>query len=208
MYVRGWCSKHYSSWWYYGDPLKAKKPEPRGSSCSIPECSKKVQARGWCHTHYKRWEMQGDPTFVTIPTRKPCSVKGCLKLSIARSLCSKHYQAAEYEKTKTDPVTFLSRSYQRARSRTLGHGNAITKQYYKFDPICSREEWINTFKVDPDFLRCYRQWQLSGFKSAMFPVPDHDTDNGLGYTIRNIEWVTTYENNSRAAKKANEKRAA
>lgn len=30
-------------------------------TCSVPDCTRPVEARGWCQTHYMQWRRTGDP---------------------------------------------------------------------------------------------------------------------------------------------------
>lgn len=60
--ARGWCSKHYSRWRKYGDPLKLG-PKPEGPrKCSVEGCETKYHARGFCQNHLVKFKKYGDPT--------------------------------------------------------------------------------------------------------------------------------------------------
>lgn len=59
--ARGWCSKHYSRWRRFGDPL-ALGYDPLPEGCAVDGCARKPVARGWCDPHYRKWRKYGDPT--------------------------------------------------------------------------------------------------------------------------------------------------
>jgi hypothetical protein len=200
--------------------------------CTVEGCAKQSNARGLCRKHYSRFKRHGDPNRVrTISTEGTCTILGCALNRWARGLCQMHWHRIKrtgdagspnsrfylFEKFKIDtrddsklwrdrkvrPDVFLYLAHKEAKKRVMGNSEGSIR-YYKFDPIMSLEEWLETYINDPDFLKCYREWQLSGFQRRMCPVPDHDTENGQGYTVRNIEWVPFFENSLRA----NEKRVA
>lgn len=206
---RDLCKGHYRNYLKYGSPLategtcvalKCIYPKYARSKyclkhadqnlCSVTGCGKAHDTGGYCFLHFSRWRRTGDP--------------------LKKQRKDYGFRIDDKSLRKTNPVSFLWWSYNQALSRVRGTGSAgkTGAQYYKFDPIMTRDEWISLYSTDPEFLACYKNWQLSGFQRRMCPVPDHDTENGLGYTAKNIEWVPLYENSLRAIAKTNERRAA
>lgn len=62
--ARTWCSKHYSRWQRYGDPLaevRYRAEAYAGKPCTVEGCKATPQARGYCPPHYQRWRAYGDP---------------------------------------------------------------------------------------------------------------------------------------------------
>lgn len=60
----GWCGRHYSRWYRYGDPLAPMRRRANGEpvpKCAAVHCGRDAQARGLCSTHYRRWRLYGDP---------------------------------------------------------------------------------------------------------------------------------------------------
>ncbi len=57
--ARGWCIKHYLSWYNHGDPLKAKRKIRK--SCKIENCERLAFGYSLCSLHYNRWRKHGDP---------------------------------------------------------------------------------------------------------------------------------------------------
>lgn len=67
--TRGWCARHYRSWYRHGDPL-ASRPAPLvgqnphdnlARPCSVAKCKRGHYAKGFCNLHWKRWRKHGDP---------------------------------------------------------------------------------------------------------------------------------------------------
>jgi hypothetical protein len=57
--ARGWCNKHWTRWWKYGDPLVIFKRHISGRACKEIGCDEPHYARGWCSPHYSRWKKTG-----------------------------------------------------------------------------------------------------------------------------------------------------
>ena len=95
--ARGWCHRHYSRWYKYGDPEEpirsrgGRKPSEVDNLCEIDGCAKAVRGRGWCWFHYQRWYRYGDPLREPEP-RQPCLVEGCKNLRCGHGYCPKHYK--------------------------------------------------------------------------------------------------------------------
>lgn len=72
---RGWCSRHYDEWFYYG----VGRPK-----CSVDGCARNLKARGLCAKHYKQYLHHG-------VDRPICSVADCDKKVEAHGMCRAHY---------------------------------------------------------------------------------------------------------------------
>lgn len=57
-FTKGYCSKHYSRWKKYGDPLKIVKPR-RDPVCTVEGCERPHESMGFCSLHYQR-SQKGD----------------------------------------------------------------------------------------------------------------------------------------------------
>lgn len=106
----------------------------------------------------------------------------------------------QFELRKSDPKVFLKLNYSMRVSLVRGRNGPDSKLYYKGLPLMPRQEYVDTYLMDPEFLRLYRDWQLSGFEKRLTPTPDR-IDSEEGYLVKNIEWVTHSENCRRAAEK-------
>lgn len=69
------------------------------STCSMPDCTRRVLARGLCGAHYQRLMLHGH-VLPTTPIRQRyapdaiCSILDCGRPVKSRGLCSMHYQRA------------------------------------------------------------------------------------------------------------------
>lgn len=64
VFSSGWCSKHYSTWYRYGDPQHpVKRRQKQGDKCTAPEgCDKKPQRHQLCVGHARLQELYGETT--------------------------------------------------------------------------------------------------------------------------------------------------
>ena len=60
-------------------------------------------------------------------------------------------------------------------------------------PKCTREEFINKFKNDSNFLNQWKKWKDSGFKRGSAPSIDR-IDSSIGYLIDNLQFLSNIEN--------------
>ena len=67
--ARGYCSRHWTKWKKYGDPLADQRrllPE----KCQIDGCTNPPASRGWCDIHYCRWKRHGNPLIIKRTGKK------------------------------------------------------------------------------------------------------------------------------------------
>lgn len=107
----GFCTKHYSRWRRYGDPIAGGPEQDRSKwktvevgerdprKCKIDGCSYPKLAQGLCSMHYARWTKHGDPLAggafrkpAASQVRARCKVEGCDQTSVTRGMCPGHYQ--------------------------------------------------------------------------------------------------------------------
>lgn len=60
---RDWCSKHYTRWRRWGDPLGAAPAAPARNTCRVAECGRSTRARlgTYCRLHAQRLRKHGEP---------------------------------------------------------------------------------------------------------------------------------------------------
>lgn len=57
--ARGWCKKHYSRWFRYGDVNIRKNTEQRGA-CTVEGCTRPQKTNHLCGAHQRRAYLWGD----------------------------------------------------------------------------------------------------------------------------------------------------
>lgn len=57
-HAKGWCRKHYTRWYNYGDPSIVKNGN---NVCGVNGCTNKYYSTGYCKTHYQHFYRHGDP---------------------------------------------------------------------------------------------------------------------------------------------------
>lgn len=89
-------------------------------------------------------------------------------------------------KRETRPKFYLGTVYSTIKARVT-HKDKLRPKYFGLD-VCTRDEFINRFINDEQFLKLYKEWQVSGFKRIKCPSIDR-IDNEKGYTLNNIEFI-------------------
>lgn len=104
----------------------------------------------------------------------------------------------KYEKTKKG---FLMRAYRNMKSRIEG---IQKKKYhlYKGKELLDKELFYSWSLEHPEFNRLFKDYEDSGYTRKLAPSPDR-IDSRKGYTIENIQWVTTSENSANVGRKNN-----
>lgn len=80
-------------------------------------------------------------------------------------------------------------------SRRVKTFDPLRPNYYG-KPICTKEEFINKFLTDAQFLALYKKWQDAGFTRAASPAIDR-INNNLGYTLDNLEFISHRVNSTK-----------
>lgn len=99
-----------------------------------------------------------------------------------------------------EPLFYLRRIYAQIRNRCSDPGHRSAKSYYG-KSFCPRAVFLCRFGDDPEFLRLYKQWQLSGFSHSLSPSVDR-INNQEGYTLENMQIMTLGENSCKDKKQA------
>lgn len=93
---------------------------------------------------------------------------------------------------------FLMRTYRNMESRVTG----IQKNkahLYKGLELLTRDSFYFWSQGDKDFLRLFTEWESKGFPRMEGPSIDR-IDSSKGYTLDNIQWITTRENSLKGLK--------
>ena len=100
-------------------------------------------------------------------------------------------------KRETRPSFYLGTCYSEMSRRTKFFDPKRPQYFGK--AICTKEEFINRFINDKNFLLLYEGWQKSGFKRKNSTSIDR-VNNNLDYTIDNLEFISHYENSTKDVK--------
>lgn len=94
-------------------------------------------------------------------------------------------------KRETKPSYYLGTCYSEI-SRRVKTKTIQRTRYYGL-PKCTKEEFMNKFINDEQFLKLYKGWQDCNFKRGSAPSIDR-IDNNKGYLIDNIEFIQNDKN--------------
>lgn len=130
--------------------------------------------------------------------RKMVVCKRCdkYKLHFGLDMCS---ACLRRTKRETKPSFYLGTCYSEL-SRRVKTFDPLRPNYYG-KKKCTKEQFINKFLNDKDFLKLYKQWQDSGFKRKSAPTIDR-IKNNLNYKLDNLRFISHYENSTKDIKKA------
>lgn len=127
-----------------------------------------------------------------------CAVENCNKPRklekktghVASSFCTTHAGKATI-------TAFLNKMYRDMRARVNGtkKGTKAKKfeHLYKGKPIMPKDVFMQWAKNHPDFLSLYKQYVMSDFERSLAPSLNR-MNSKKGYTLDNVEWMTTGQN--------------
>jgi hypothetical protein len=123
--------------------------------------------------------------------KKPkCQYKDCKKHSRNKDIyCNRHA-------SKVTINRFLSRVYYKMRRRTQGK-DTNTPHLYINKPLLNKEVFFTWSRNHPEFLRLYKTWLNCDLDRKLVPSVNRLT-SGRGYTLDNMEWVTSSTNSKLA----------
>lgn len=94
---------------------------------------------------------------------------------------------------RKNSLTFLKNTYSYIKNRCKNKYKATTSKYYYGKEYCSKEEFLNKFKNNKQFLDLFRRWQDSNFEYKEIPSINR-LDNNKGYLPDNLEFITHSKN--------------
>lgn len=106
--AKGYCTKHSTRFYRYGDPNIIYRTGRPSRRCSISDCNRKHEGLGYCVKHYQRFKKYGVPTMTyeilhDVQPRK-CSLSYCNRKYSAKGLCINHYQQMVARKKKNPSI--------------------------------------------------------------------------------------------------------
>lgn len=111
--------------------------------------------------------------------------------------CTKRYmrerdtREIDKRRYRTNPDRYLKHKYYMMKRRVEGKTN---HQSYNGKEIMSFDEWTKwNIEVAPIFDALFKAWVESGWDRNRAPSIDR-IDSSKGYTIDNVQWLTTHEN--------------
>lgn len=118
--------------------------------------------------------------------RKTCICNRCGKdkLHFGLGMCS---ACLRHTKRETRPSFYLGTCYSEM-SRRVKTFDPLRPNYFG-KKLCTKEEFIEKFINDKDFLNQYKIWQESNFKRGSSPSIDR-IDNDKDYTLDNLRFVS------------------
>lgn len=118
--------------------------------------------------------------------RKICICSRCNKekLHFGLGMCS---ACLRRTKRETKPSFYLGTCYSEM-SRRIKTFDKLRPNYFG-KQICTKEEFIQKFIDNVEFLTQYKIWQESGFKRKYAPSIDR-INNELDYTLDNIQFIS------------------
>lgn len=94
---------------------------------------------------------------------------------------------------------YLLQKHRGMRARSQG-GMTANPKYFLGVEVLSKDEFLAWALDNEEYKKLHKEWVNNNYDMAKAPSPDR-LDSSKGYTIDNMEWVTTEENNRRAHNK-------
>ena len=117
-----------------------------------------------------------------------CSNCSKEKIHFGKGMCS---ACLRNYKRKNKPSFYLGTCYseisRRVKTPLDTHPNYLGLEK------CSREEFINKFQHDEQFLKQWNIWKENNFKRGFAPSIDR-IDSSKGYTLDNLQFLSNIEN--------------
>lgn len=123
-----------------------------------------------------------------------CSRCNKEKIHFGLGMCS---ACLRRTKRETRPSFYLGTCYSEMSRRVKTYDPERPNYFGK--EICTKEDFINLFLYDSEFLRLYKKWQNSDYKRKHAPSIDR-IDNEKGYIISNLRFTTHFENTGKDAR--------
>lgn len=125
-------------------------------------------------------------------TKRKCEFEGCKNPCKAKNkdrFCSFHA-------TKATINRFLGKLYTHMSQRIKGNCTN-TPLLYLGKPILPKDVFMSWAKNHSDFLNLYKQYAMSSFNRKLAPSINR-TDSNKGYTLDNMEWMSSSQNSTLA----------
>ena len=117
--------------------------------------------------------------------------------------CCKEYarkkdsRASDIDRYRHNPKRYLRHKYYGIKARCEGRSS---NKSYAGRAFLTMEEWeVFCEKTHSQFMMLYKRWQDSGYDKWLSPSIDR-IDNGGGYTVDNIQWLTMADNDDKYRK--------
>ena len=95
-------------------------------------------------------------------------------------------------KRKNQPEFYLRTRYTEIKQRCSNPNNTRADLYNGVE-YCTKEEFLETFVNNNQFLKLFEEWKSSGWKNTLSPSIDR-IDPKKGYTLDNIQVITHSHN--------------
>ncbi len=104
------------------------------------------------------------------------------------------------DKQKTQPKHFLRKVHIGIKNRCDKSSSKNNMKYYYGKEYCTRDEFIDKFINDSNFLKLFKEWQKSDFLYDKTPSVDRINNEG-DYTLDNMQFLTVAENSGKDKEK-------
>jgi hypothetical protein len=98
---------------------------------------------------------------------------------------------------KATITSFLCKMYRDMKARVTGTNKGYvaerTRHIYVGKSILPRDVFMQWARNNPDFLSLYKRYVMNDFERRLAPSVNR-MDSRLGYTLNNMEWMTSGQN--------------
>lgn len=95
---------------------------------------------------------------------------------------------------------FLTDLYSKIKSRCKSNKTESNRKYYYGKIYCSKNEFLNKFLTDENFLKLHKEWTKNNCEYKMTPSIDRIDKNG-DYNIDNLQIITHSDNSGKDKEK-------
>jgi hypothetical protein len=129
-------------------------------------------------------------------TSKKCEYNGCKNLKKLHSNGNIHSSFCSTHQHKATINSFVCKTYEKMKQRISGRGTR-RPDLYVGKILLPRDIFVVWAKNHPDFLSLYKRYIMSDFDRRLAPSVNR-IHSDKGYTLDNMEWVTSSQNSSLA----------